>query len=152
MEKAMIRVDVSEDEEQTIERFMARLHRNIQRIVEFQPYRHLIDLVHQATKAERQLQQDVKSSKSLSFGTRNFSGRSKSITKFAAEPSMVKGSSGGSRSNFQGTFSGKNTAVPSSKPATSNTLQWVPLPRVVEFSVSSVEAMDMYQESVQIIM
>ena len=34
---------------------------------------------------------------------------------------MVKGSSGGSRSNFPGTFSGKNTAVPSSKPTASNT-------------------------------
>ena len=32
---------------------------------------------------------------------------------------MVKTSSGGSRSNFQGTFSGKNTVVPSSKPAAS---------------------------------
>jgi len=53
--------------------------------------------------------------------TRNFSGGSKSITKFAAETSIVKGSSGGSRSNFQGTFSGKNTAVPSSKPAASTT-------------------------------
>jgi len=50
---------------------------------------------------------------------RNFSRGSKSITKFAAEPSTVKSSSGGSRSNFQGTFSGKNAAVPSSKPAAS---------------------------------
>ncbi|XP_066381687.1 uncharacterized protein [Miscanthus floridulus] len=44
MENAMIRANVYEDEEQTIACFMARLHRNIQRIVEFQPYRHLIDL------------------------------------------------------------------------------------------------------------
>jgi polyribonucleotide nucleotidyltransferase len=35
MEKAMIRANVYEDEEQTIARFMAGLHRNIQRIVEF---------------------------------------------------------------------------------------------------------------------
>ena len=55
MEKAMIRANVYEDEEQTIARFMAGLHRNIQHIVEFQPYRHLIDLVHQASKAECQL-------------------------------------------------------------------------------------------------
>ena len=34
MEKAMIRANVYEDEEQTIARFMAGLHRNIQRIVE----------------------------------------------------------------------------------------------------------------------
>jgi len=51
--------------------------------------------------------------------TRNFFGGSKSNTKFAAEPSTVKSSSGGSRSNFQGTFSGKNIAVPSSKPTAS---------------------------------
>jgi hypothetical protein len=121
MEKAMIRANVYEDEEQTIARFMAGLHRNIQRIVEFQPYRHLIDLVHQATKAERQLQQDAKNSKSLSYGTRTMSGGSKSISRFAAAPSSVKNSSGGLRSNVQGVFSGKNTAVPSmsSKPAAS---------------------------------
>ena len=35
MEKAMIRANVYEDEEQTIARFMAGLHHNIQRIVEF---------------------------------------------------------------------------------------------------------------------
>jgi len=121
IEKAMIRANVYEDEEQTIARFKAGLHRNIQHIVEFQPYRHLIELVHPTTKADRQLQQDAKSSNSLYFGTRNFSRGSKSITKFAAEPSMVKGSSAGSRSNFQGTFSGKNTVVPSSKPVASNT-------------------------------
>jgi polyribonucleotide nucleotidyltransferase len=68
MEKAMIRANVYEDEEQTIARFIAGLHRNIQRIVEFQPYQSLIDLVHQATKAERQLQQDAKSTKPLSYG------------------------------------------------------------------------------------
>jgi len=77
MEKAMIRANVYEDEEQTIARFMAGLHRNIQRIVEFQPYQSLIDLVHQATKAERQLQQDAKSSKPLSYGTRTMTGGSK---------------------------------------------------------------------------
>ena len=63
MEKAMIRAGVYEDEEQTIARFLAGLHRNIQRIVEFQPYCHLVDLVHQASKVERQLQQDAKTNK-----------------------------------------------------------------------------------------
>jgi hypothetical protein len=55
MEKAMIRANVYEDEEQSIARFMSGLHRNIQRIVEFQQYGNLIELVHQASKAERQL-------------------------------------------------------------------------------------------------
>jgi hypothetical protein len=121
MENAMIRANVYEDEEQTIARFMAGLHRNIQRIVEFQLYRHLIDLVHQATKAKRQLQQDGKSGKSLPFGPRTTSGGSKPISKFAAASPVAKSSFGGSRSNVQSVFSGKNTTAPSmnSKPATS---------------------------------
>jgi hypothetical protein len=53
MKKAMIRANVYEDEEQTIACFMAGLHRNIRCIDEFQSYQSLIDLVHQATKAER---------------------------------------------------------------------------------------------------
>jgi hypothetical protein len=36
MEKSMIRINVFEDEEQSIARFMSSLHHNIQRIVEFQ--------------------------------------------------------------------------------------------------------------------
>ena len=48
MEKTIIRTNVYEDEEQSIARFMSG-----QRIVEFQQYRNLIELVHQASKAER---------------------------------------------------------------------------------------------------
>ncbi|XP_035816895.1 uncharacterized protein, partial [Zea mays] len=94
MEKAMIRANVYQDEEQTIARFMAGLHRNIQRIVEFQPYQSLIDLVHQATKAELQLQQDAKSSKPLSYGARTMIGGSKSISSYkpAASTSTSVGS------------------------------------------------------------
>ena len=123
MEKAMIRANVYEDEEQTIARFMAGLHRNIQRIVEFHPYRHLIDLVHQATKAERQLQQDAKNNKPLSYGTRTMSGGGKSISRFTAAPSSAKSSSGDLRSNVQGVFRGKNAAAQgmSSKPSASTT-------------------------------
>ena len=43
MEKAMVRANVIEDEEQTIAKFMSGLHRNIQRIVEFQQYHNLVD-------------------------------------------------------------------------------------------------------------
>ncbi|XP_066316535.1 uncharacterized protein [Miscanthus floridulus] len=123
MEKAMIRADVCEDEEQTIACFMAGLHHNIQRIVEFHPYRHLIDLVHQATKAERQLQQDAKNSKPLSYGMRTMSGGGKSISRFTAAPSSAKSSSGDLRSNVQGIFRGKNAAAQgmSSKPSASTT-------------------------------
>ena len=123
MEKAMIRANVYEDEEQTIARFRAGLHRNIQRIVEFQPYHHLIDLVHQATKAERQLQQDAKNSKPLSYGMRTMSGGGKSISRFTAAPSSAKSSSGDLHSNVHGVFRGKNAAAQgmSSKPSASTT-------------------------------
>lgn len=121
MEKAMIRANVYEDKAQTIARFMAGLHRNIQRIVEFQPYQSLIDLVHQATKAERQLQQDAKSTKPLSYGARTMTRGSKSISRFTAASSATKGSTGGLRSNIQGNSSGKNGAAPNTsyKPAAS---------------------------------
>lgn len=48
----MIRANIFEDEEQSIARFMSGLHRDIQRIVEFQSYRNLVQCVHQASKAE----------------------------------------------------------------------------------------------------
>jgi cysteinyl-tRNA synthetase len=67
METAMIRANVYEDEEQSIAHFMSGLHRNIQHIVEMQQYRNLIELVHQASKAERQLQQDIKISRAAPF-------------------------------------------------------------------------------------
>jgi hypothetical protein len=121
MEKTMIRANVYEDEEQTIACFMVGLHHNIQCIVEFQPYRRLIDLVHQAAKVERQLQQDAKSSKPLSYGTRTMTGGSKSISRFTVAPSTSKVSTGGLRSNIQGISSGKNDPAPSIgfKPASS---------------------------------
>jgi hypothetical protein len=96
MEKAMIRVNVYEDEEQSIARFMSGLHRNIQCIVEFQQYRNLIELVHQASKAQRQLQQDMKSNRGVSFSTRSTP-------------------SGGTRSNNFGASSGKERAAPNEK-------------------------------------
>jgi hypothetical protein len=110
---------------------MAGLHRNIQRIVEFQSYHRLIDLVHQATKAERQLQQDTKSSKSLPFGTRTMSGGSKLNSKFTVAPLAAKGSFEGSHSNAQSNFSGKNSAAlsMSSKPAASTSTSVGSTPR-----------------------
>jgi hypothetical protein len=107
----MIRANVYEDEEQTIACFMAGLHHSIQRIVEFQPYQCLINLVHQATKVERQLQQDAKSSKPLSYGARTMTGGSKSNSRFTTASSTTKGSTGGLRSNIQGNSSRKNDAT-----------------------------------------
>jgi hypothetical protein len=119
MEKAMIRSNVYEDEEQTIARFMAGLHRNIQRIVEFQPYRHLIDLVHQASKAEHQLQQDMKSNRGT-FSTKGTPSGGKFTPRANANRGAITNSSSGLRSSAHGASSGKELAVQSEKKQTCN--------------------------------
>ena len=63
MEVAMIRANVKEDDEQTMARFLNGLNHPIKRIADFQPYSNLLELVHQATKAERQVQDDFKYAK-----------------------------------------------------------------------------------------
>ena len=52
MEITMIRENVKKDEEQTMARFLNGLNHPIKKIVNFQPYTNLLELVHQATKAE----------------------------------------------------------------------------------------------------
>jgi hypothetical protein len=73
MEIAMIRANVTEDDEQTMARFLNGLNHPIKKIADFQPYSNLIELVHQATKAERQVQDDFKYAKysSKSYGFSN---------------------------------------------------------------------------------
>ena len=56
----MMRASVEESEEQIMARFMNGLNFPIKRIVEFQPDTYLVELVHQATKAERQVVDDIK--------------------------------------------------------------------------------------------
>ena len=114
MEKAMIRANVYEDEEQIIACFVAGLHRNIQRIVEFQPYRHLIDLVHQASKAERQLQQDMESNRGT-FNTKGTPSGGKFTPRANANRGAITNSSSGLCSSAYGASSGKDLAVQSEK-------------------------------------
>jgi hypothetical protein len=52
MEIAMIRANVKEDAEQTMARFLNGLNHPVKKIADFQPYTTLLELVHQATKAE----------------------------------------------------------------------------------------------------
>ena len=63
MEIAMIRANVKEDEEQTMACFLNGLNYQVKKIADFQPYSNLLELVHQATKVERQVQDDYKYSK-----------------------------------------------------------------------------------------
>ncbi|KAK1686522.1 hypothetical protein QYE76_047370 [Lolium multiflorum] len=67
MELTMMRANIQESEQQTIARFFNGLNYPIKRIVEFQPYSNMVELVHQASKAERQVSEDIKYSKSKSY-------------------------------------------------------------------------------------
>ena len=67
MEVSMIRANVLESEEQAMARILNGLNYPIKKIVEFQPYNSLVALVHQATKAERQIIEDAKYAKQKAF-------------------------------------------------------------------------------------
>ncbi|KAK1607883.1 hypothetical protein QYE76_031556 [Lolium multiflorum] len=67
IELNMMRANIQESEEQTIARFFNGLNYTIKRIVEFQPYSNMVELVHQASKAEHQVKDDIKYSKSKSY-------------------------------------------------------------------------------------
>src|SRR3954469_13507176 len=70
MELAMIRANVKESDEQTMARFLNGLNYQVKKITNFQPYKTVQELVHQATKAERQVHEDTKYSKFVSSNTR----------------------------------------------------------------------------------
>ncbi|CAM8902532.1 unnamed protein product [Rhodiola kirilowii] len=99
MEKAIIRADIQEDEEQSMARFLYGLNSSVKRIVELQPYRNVIELVHLASKAERQLQDDSKLNKSTSFTTRTTASGSKFVPQFNVGRGITTNSVGGNRSN-----------------------------------------------------
>ena len=61
MEVAMIREDIQEDREATMERFLHDLNRNIANLVELHHYVDMDDMLHMATKIKKQLK--FKSSK-----------------------------------------------------------------------------------------
>ena len=75
----MIRANVTEDDEQTMARFLNGLNHPIKKIADFQPYSNLIELVHQATKVERPLQDDFKYAK-FSSKSNGFSNTQASMT------------------------------------------------------------------------
>ncbi|KAK1561505.1 hypothetical protein QYE76_007581 [Lolium multiflorum] len=67
MELTMMRANIQESENQTIARFFNGLNYPIKRVVEFQQYSNMVELVHQASKAERQVNEDIKYSKSKQY-------------------------------------------------------------------------------------
>ena len=108
MEIAMIRANVTEDDEQTMAHFLNGLNHPIKKITDFQPYSNLIELVHQATKAEHQVQDDYKYAK-FSYKSYGFSNTQASIT----PPTLTKPSpSNDDKSSY------KKTSTYSSHPPT----------------------------------
>jgi hypothetical protein len=93
MEKTMIRANVYEDEDQSIACFM---------------------LVDQASKAERQLRQDIKMSRAGLFNAKGATSASKFTPKSAGQ-GIVNNSSGGSYSNAQSSSECKGFTAPSKK-------------------------------------
>ncbi|CAM8895205.1 unnamed protein product [Rhodiola kirilowii] len=99
MEKAMIRANIHEHEEQSMARILYGLNPNVKRIVELQPYRNVIELVHLASKAERQLQDDSKLNKSTSFTTWTAASGNKFVPQFNISRGITTNSVGGNSSN-----------------------------------------------------
>src|SRR4051812_10149106 len=109
MEIAMIRANVNKDDEQTMARFLNGLNHPIKRIADFQPYPNLIELVHQATKAERQVQDDFKYAK-FSFKSYGLSNNQASTT-----PTPSTSTRNGDKSSYK-----KALTSSSRSPTTSN--------------------------------
>ena len=86
----MIRANVTEDDEPTMARFLNGLNHPIKKIADFQPYSNLVELVHQATKAERQVQDDFKYAKYSfkSYGLSNTQASTTPPTSTSTKPSQ----------------------------------------------------------------
>src|SRR3954466_13973936 len=100
MELNMIRANIEERDEQTMARFLNGLNHPIKRITEFQKYNNMVELVHIATKAERQVQEDIKYRKPKTYFTykqaqtttsKTPSGRSSSTSKFPFKTTLPQG-------------------------------------------------------------
>ncbi|CAM8977654.1 unnamed protein product [Rhodiola kirilowii] len=115
MEKAMIRANIHEHEEQSMAQFLYGLNPNVKRVVELQPYHNVIELVHLASKAERQLQEDSRQSRPTSFIARSTTNGSKFVPQFSVGRGITASSSGGSRAIARSTTSGADISTPREK-------------------------------------
>ena len=114
----MIQANVKEDDEQTMARFMNGLNHPIKKIADFQPYSNLIELVHQATKTERQVQDEFKYVKfsSKSYGLSN----NQASTTPTPSTSTKLSTSNGDKSSY------KKASTSSSRPPTTNNFKKAP--------------------------
>ncbi|KAK1663595.1 hypothetical protein QYE76_051754 [Lolium multiflorum] len=85
MHMTMMSANVDEREEQTMARFLNGLNIPVKRIVELLPYKNMVELLHQATRAERQVREDLASAKTKTFfAARNAMNASSSIKNTSA--------------------------------------------------------------------
>src|SRR5215216_6572322 len=111
MEIAMIRANVKEDDEQTMAHLLNGLNHPIRKIADFQPYSNLLELVHQATKAEREVQEDFKYAK---YSSKTYSSNIQ-VSSSTTPPTSTRASpSTGDKSSF------KQATPPSTHPPASN--------------------------------
>ncbi|KAK1616977.1 hypothetical protein QYE76_022494 [Lolium multiflorum] len=69
MHMTMMSANVDEREEQTMARFLNGLNIPVKWIVEFLPYTNMVELLHQATRVELQVREDLASAKTKTFFT-----------------------------------------------------------------------------------
>src|SRR4051812_24546014 len=96
-------------------RFLNGLNHPIKKIADFQPYSNLVELVHQATKAERQVQEDFKYAKfsSKSIGLSNNQASTTTTPSTSTKPST----SNGDKTSY------KKASTSSSRPSTTSTFE-----------------------------
>jgi hypothetical protein len=90
MDITMIRVNVEEDREATMARFLNRLNRDIANVVELQHYLEMADMVHMAIKVERQLRKKGTWSFQNSGSSTSWKGKTKGMF-LSPKPNHKKG-------------------------------------------------------------
>ena len=113
MEISMMRANIAESEEQSMARFMNGLNYPIKKIVEFQPYASLVELVHQATKAERHVLEELKYIKTKAF----FANRPSSSTQATAQAPLQANTRGPAKASTSAQNSQAFKKAPSSNNA-----------------------------------
>ena len=100
MELDLVCANIEERKEQTMAHFIIGLNHPIKRIVKFQTYTNMVELVHIAIKAEHQVQEDIKYNKPKTYLTYKQAptttsktpiGRSSSTTKLPFKPTLPQG-------------------------------------------------------------
>ena len=95
-------------------RFLNGLNHPIKKIDDFQPYSNLLELVHQATKAERQVQDDYKYAK---YSSKTYGSYTQDSTTAIPSTPMKPTPSNGDKSSF------KKASTSSSRPPTTSNLK-----------------------------